>query len=905
MPPAPVEKSLLILVDGSSYLYRAFHAMPNLSNSRGEATGAIYGVINMLRSIIASHQPTHIAVVFDAKGPTFRDQLYPEYKANRPPMADLLRQQLQPLNEIITAMGLPLLSVAGVEADDVIGTLAREGEEAGFSVLISTGDKDMAQLVTANITLINTMDQTVLDRDGVAVKFGVPPEKIIDYLALMGDTSDNVPGVPKVGPKTAVKWLQQYGSVAEIIARSGEFKGKVGENLREFAPRLPLSQQLVTIQCDLQLGVEIENLRRGEENRPRLRELYRDYEFKSWLRELLEADGADEIQAVKQEGALTVEYETILSREQLQHWITRLEAGHPFAIDTETTSLNYMEAELVGISFALEPGKGAYLPLAHTGADALSQLNREEALTLLRPLLESETILKMGQNLKYDSHIFANHNVTLRGIGEDTLLLSYLVDSSASRHDLDTLALKYLGRKTITYEEVAGKGKKQIGFQEVPLAQATPYAAEDAEVVVALQRVLKPLLADSGQEGLYRELEMPLLPVLQRIERNGVLIDRSKLQQQSEQLTQQLEEVEAAAYAEVGKPFNLASPKQLQEILYTELGLPVRKKTPKGQPSTAEAVLQDLAQDYRLPELILRHRSLAKLKSTYTDKLPQMISARSGRVHTSYHQAVAATGRLSSSDPNLQNIPIRSAEGRRIRQAFIAPAGSLVVAADYSQIELRIMAHFSEDSSLISAFNAGLDIHQATAAEVFSVALDQVTTEQRRSAKAINFGLIYGMSAYGLANQLQIERGAAQNYIDLYFSRYPGVRAYMDQTRVAARERGYVETLFGRRLYLADINSSNSQRRQYAERTAINAPMQGTAADIIKRAMLTVDAWLQREGEGVKMMMQVHDELVFEVEERRLEAVVREVKRQMETAATLRVPLLVEVGHGLNWDDAH
>ncbi len=897
------DNKLLVLVDGSSYLYRAFHAMPSLTNSKGEPTGAAYGVTNMLRRLLKDYDPAHVAVVFDAKGKTFRDEMYPEYKANRPPMPDDLRSQIEPIHAIVRAMGLPLLSIEGVEADDVIGTLAKQAEEQGMKVLVSTGDKDMAQLVNEHVTLVNTMTETTMDPDGVSEKFGIPPERIIDYLALIGDTVDNVPGVPKVGPKTAVKWLQEYGSLDAIIARADEFKGKVGEYLRDSLQQLPLSKELVTIKCDVAMDLKPLQLERQASDQNALRDLFSKLEFKSWLSELLNSGEAAPVEAEQVNAESS--YETVLDWQAFDAWLNKLEQAALFAFDTETTSLDYMDAMIVGVSFAVEAHRAAYVPVAHNYPGAPQQLPRSEVLEKLKPLLESDKHLKVGQNLKYDKSVLANHGIDLRGIAHDTMLESYVLDSTATRHDMDSLALKYLGHKNISYEDVAGKGAKQIGFNEVALEQAGPYAAEDADITLRLHQTLWPQLeAIPSLAKLYRELEVPLLSILSRMERTGVLVDKAMLEQQSGELAQKMEALEKAAYDEAGEIFNLGSPKQIQAILFDKLGLPVLKKTPKGQPSTAEEVLAELALDYPLPRLILEHRSMSKLKSTYTDKLPLMISMHTGRVHTSYHQAVAATGRLSSSDPNLQNIPVRTEEGRRIRQAFIAPSGSRIVAADYSQIELRIMAHLSGDEGLLKAFAAGEDIHRATAAEVFGEALDKVSGEQRRSAKAINFGLIYGMSAFGLAKQLGIDRAAAQNYVDLYFARYPGVKAYMDNTRELAREQGYVETAFGRRLYIPDIKSSNGQRRQYAERTAINAPMQGTAADIIKRAMLTVDAWLADQPE-IHMIMQVHDELVFEVPEAKVDAVSGKIIELMSGAAALRVPLVVEAGSGANWDEAH
>ncbi len=899
------DKHTLVLVDGSSYLYRAFHAMPALTNSKGEPTGAVYGVANMLRRLLNDYDPAHVAVVFDAKGKTFRDEMFPEYKAHRPPMPDELRRQIAPIHAIVRAMGLPLLSIDGVEADDVIGTLAKQAEEQGMKVLVSTGDKDMAQLVNEHVTLVNTMTETVMDPQGVVEKFGIPPDQIIDYLTLIGDTVDNVPGVPKVGPKTAVKWLEKFGSLDAIMAHADEIKGKVGDNLRESLVQLPLSRELVTIKCDVEMLLKPLELEREAPDTGVLRELYSELEFKTWLAELLGAEGAGGDREQEKRTAAEAEYETVLDWERFDHWLEKLEAAALFAFDTETTSLNYMDAQIVGVSFAVEAGSAAYVPVAHNYPGAPQQLPRAEVLAKLQPLLEDENAHKVGQNLKYDMSVLANHGITLRGIAHDTMLESYVLESTATRHDMDSLALKYLGHKTITFEEVAGKGAKQIGFNEVGLEQAGPYAAEDAEITLRLHQCLWPRLeAIPSLAGLYRNLEVPLLSVLSRMERTGVLVDQAMLEQQSRELAGKMDAIEKQAFEEAGERFNLGSPKQIQALLFDKLALPVLKKTPKGQPSTAEDVLAELALDYPLPRLILDHRSMSKLKSTYTDKLPGMINPHTGRVHTSYQQAVAATGRLSSSDPNLQNIPVRTAEGRRIRQAFIAPDGARIVAADYSQIELRIMAHLSGDEGLLKAFAAGEDIHRATASEVFEVPLDEVSGDQRRSAKAINFGLIYGMSAFGLARQLGIDRSAAQNYVDLYFARYPGVKVYMDQTREQAREQGYVETVFGRRLYIPDIKSSNGQRRQYAERTAINAPMQGTAADIIKRAMLAVDTWLDQQRD-VRMIMQVHDELVFEVPQEKVDAASRKVTELMSSAAELRVPLLVEAGNGANWDEAH
>ena len=896
----------LILVDGSSYLYRAFHALPSLSNSKGQHTGAIYGVANMLRRLIKDYQPERMAVVFDAKGKTFRDDLYAAYKANRPPMPEELRGQVELLHQLVEAMGLPMLVIDGVEADDVIGTLARQATEAGMDTVISTGDKDMAQLVDEHVTLVNTMDGTTMDVAGVEEKFGIPPALIVDYLALVGDTSDNIPGVPKVGPKTAVKWLKQYGSLDGIMAHADEIKGKVGENLRASLAQLPLSRQLATIRRDVPLPGGPETLRLREPDHERLKALVGELEFKSWLSELLAGDEGGEASDGGDSGHGDCDYQIVQDRAAFEAWLERLRSAGLFAFDTETTSLDYMQARVVGVSFAVEAGEAAYVPLAHEDPMGGEQLDRDWVLERLRPLLESADTPLLGQNLKYDRNVLLNHGIELRGMAFDTMLESYVLDSTASRHDMDSLALKYLNRKTTSYAEVAGKGARQVSFEQVPIADAGPYAAEDADITLRLHRVLWPKLETEPRlEALFRDIEMPLIPVLSDMERTGVLVDAGMLARQSEELAARMAEIEQEAFEVAGEPFNLGSPKQIQAILFDKLGLPVLKKTPKGAPSTAEEVLAELALDYPLPRLILDYRSLSKLKSTYTDKLPQRIDPDTGRVHTSYHQAVASTGRLSSSDPNLQNIPVRTAEGRRIRQAFVAPEGHRILAADYSQIELRIMAHLSGDEGLLRAFAAGEDIHRATAAEVFGVPLEEVTHEQRRSAKAINFGLIYGMSAFGLARQLGIPRQAAQEYVDLYFQRYPGVKAFMDRTRESARELGYVETVFGRRLYLPEINHRNGQRRQYAERTAINAPMQGTAADIIKLAMIETHRWIGEGELDVRLIMQVHDELVFEVREDQVEAARPRIEACMTGVAELRVPLVVETGVGINWDEAH
>jgi DNA polymerase-1 len=917
----------LLLVDGSSYLYRAFHALPPLSNSRGEPTGAVHGVLNMLHKLLRDYPHARIAVVFDAPGKTFRDDLYAEYKAHRPPMPDDLRAQIEPLLTAVNGMGLPLLRIVGVEADDVIGTLAQRAAAAGEQVLISTGDKDMAQLVNERITLINTMSDTLLDRDGVKAKFDVYPEQIIDYLALAGDSSDNIPGIDKVGPKTAAKWLNAYGTLDALLEHAAEISGKVGDNLRAGIDAVALSRRLATIRCDVDLPVEEATLTPRPPDTAVLRELYTRLEMRSFLRQLdagsttagagavPEGTGSDAAASAAPTtlvapppGADTVErhYTMITDWTQFLGWRERLERAELFAFDTETTGLDYMQARIVGVSFCIEPGRGAYIPLAHSYAGAPEQLDRKRVLEALRPLLEDGAHAKVGAHMKFDMHVLQNHGIALSGQRFDTMLESYVLDSTATRHDMDSMALRYLGVRTIHFEDVAGKGAKQIGFDQVSVETAAEYSAEDADITLRLHRELWPRLeAIPALAKLYLEIEQPLVPVLQRMERGGVLIDRAMLQQQSHELAARLQELGLEAQQAAGQDFNLESPKQLQQILFEKLQLPVLRKTPTGQPSTAEDVLEELAADYPLPKLILEYRALAKLRSTYTDRLPEQIDPTTGRVHTSYHQAVAATGRLSSTDPNLQNIPIRSPEGRRIRQAFIAPPGYRLLAADYSQIELRIMAHLSGDEGLLRAFAADLDIHQATAAEVFGVAPAAVTSEQRRSAKAINFGLIYGMSAFGLARQLGIARSAAAEYVERYFARYPGVRQYMDNTRERARREGYVETVFGRRLYLPDIGSRNRQLQQYSERSAINAPMQGTAADIIKRAMLAVDAWCQEPDSAARLMMQVHDELVLEVRDDFVTTATERVRALMAAAAELRVPLRVDVGHGRNWDEAH
>jgi len=896
----------LLLVDGSSYLYRAFH-VPNLqrlTNSSGEPTGAVYGVINMLRSLIEQYRPECMAVVFDARGKTFRHEMYEHYKANRPSMPDELASQVAPLHALVRAMGLPLLQVEGVEADDVIGTLAGRAAAQGLETVISTGDKDMAQLVDAHVTLVNTMSGTTLDVAGVEEKFGVPPERIIDYLALTGDSSDNIPGIPGVGPKTAARWLATYGSLDGIIAHADEIKGKAGESLRANLETLALARELTEIRRDVEIGVEPDALAIVAPDQEALRNWYLQLGFKRWLEEL-DADPP----AAAGDGPETAaaDYETVLTRDRLDVWLQRLAAAGRFAFDTETTSLDYMEARIVGVSFAVNPAEAAYVPLAHDYVGAPPQLAREEVLDLLRPLLESKDHIKIGHNLKYDRNVLANHGIVLDGMGFDTMLESYVLDSTATRHDMDSVASKYLGYTTIKYEDVAGKGAKQLSFNEVPLETAAPYAAEDADITLRLHETMWPQLAAVPElERIYNEIEAPLIPVLSDMERAGVAVDTSLLAEQSRELAAHIEAIEHEAQREAGQPFNLGSPKQIQSLLFETLKLPVRAKTPKGAPSTAESVLQELALDYPLPRLILDYRAASKLKSTYTDRLPQQVCKATGRVHTSYHQAVAATGRLSSSDPNLQNIPIRSDAGRRIRQAFIAAPGKLLLAADYSQIELRIMAHLSSDPGLLAAFSAGEDVHRATAAEVFGVPPEMVSSEQRRSAKAINFGLIYGMSAFGLARQLGIERLAAQEYINRYFDRYPGVKRYMEATREQARNQGYVETVFGRRLYLPDIHARNAQLREAAERTAINAPMQGTAADIIKRAMVRVHRWLAGHPDmDARMIMQVHDELVFEVTATACDELREPVLQCMTGAADLLVPLVVDVGTGHNWDEAH
>lgn len=916
----------LILVDGSSYLYRAFHALPPLTNSKGQPTGAVKGVINMLRRLHKDYPQSEVAVIFDAKGKTFRDDIYPEYKANRPPMPDELRSQIEPIHSIIKAMGLPLIAIEGVEADDVIGTFAAQATESGRDVIVSTGDKDMAQLVNQHVTLVNTMTDTVMDEQGVVDKFGIPASLIIDYLALMGDKVDNIPGVAGVGEKTALALLQGLGGLDAIYGdleaiRELGFRGakKMPEKLEAHKEDAYLSYELATIKCDVEMPVSLGDLKMQSQDDPALLDLFKDMEFKTWIAELSNGETGNKKDATTQTDAReteasspqppvveSTEYETVLEKADFERWLETLKAAEVFAFDTETTSLEYMQARIVGVSFAVEAGKAAYVPFGHNYLEAPEQLSEDEVLGALKPLLEDPQKAKVGQNLKYDRSVLANHGITLRGIAFDTMLESYVLNSTASRHDMDSLAGFYLEKQTIKFEEIAGKGAKQLTFDQIALEQAGPYAAEDADITLRLHQTLWPQLdAEESLKQVFTDLELPLLSVLSDIERNGALVDANTLGQQSIELGERLETLEREAFDLAGEEFNLGSPKQLGAVLFEKLQLPVIKKTPKGAPSTAEEVLQELALDYPLPKVIMEYRGLSKLKSTYTDKLPKMIDPDTGRIHTSYHQAVTATGRLSSSDPNLQNIPIRTEEGRRIRQAFIAPEGYKVMAADYSQIELRIMAHLSGDEGLQRAFAEGLDVHRATAAEVFGVDVDSVTGEQRRSAKAINFGLIYGMSAFGLGKQLHVGRNEAQQYIDLYFERYPGVQQYMDRTRTQAAEQGYVETLQGRRLYLPEINSRNGMRRQAAERTAINAPMQGTAADIIKRAMIDVSAWLAESDLDARVIMQVHDELVLEVAESCVDQVAEGLKAKMEAAAELSVPLLVEVGLGNNWDEAH
>jgi DNA polymerase I len=915
----------LLLVDGSSYLYRAFHALPPLTSSKGEPTGAVLGVLNMLNKLIKDESPDRLAVVFDASGRTFRDELFDQYKAHRTPMPDDLRAQVQPLLDAVAALGLPLLRIAGVEADDVIGTLARRGAEAGFDVLISTGDKDMAQLVEPRITLVNTMSNTRLDRAGVKAKFDVFPEQIVDYLALVGDSSDNIPGVSGVGPKTAAKWLTQYQSLDVLVAHAGDISGKVGENLRNELPALELSHKLATIDAALTLEWAPDDLVAAAPDVPRLRELYTRLELRALLRSLestLPADAAVEVTVATATPAGTVavsaaatsetrrpeprHYVRIDTREQLEAWVAKLEGAALLSFDTVTDRRDDIRARVVGLSLAVEPGEAAYVPLDHDYPGAPPQLGRDLVLAALKPLLEDPTRPKLGHHLKFDAHILANHGIALEGQAHDSMLESYVLDSVATRHDTTSIAAKYLGLETIRYEDVAGKGAKQLAFNQVDVDRAAEYAAQDADITLRLHRSIWPQLAAVPRlKNLYETVEMPLVRVLYRMERAGVLVDRALLKAQSSELAARMHELQARAHAAAGGTFNLDSPKQLQEILFGKLGLPVTRKTPTGQPSTAEDVLEELAASYELPQLILEYRGVTKLKSTYTDKLPEQIDAKTGRIHTTYQQGVAATGRLSSENPNLQNIPIRTPEGRRIRQAFIAPPGHSLIAADYSQIELRIMAHLSGDASLVAAFAEDRDVHQSTAAEVLGLPLEAVSAEQRRSAKAVNFGLIYGMSAFGLARQLGIGRGDAQRYVDRYFERYPGVRRYMDETRAQAREQGYVETVFGRRLYLPDIRSRNAAMRQYAERSAINAPMQGTAADIIKMAMIAIDIWIETSGTAARLIMQVHDELVLEARDEAVDETARRVKELMIGACELSVPLKVDVGIGRHWDEAH
>ena len=906
----------VVLVDGSSYLFRAYHALPPLITSKNHPTGAIKGVIAMIRRLEQNFPGSKLVVVFDAKGKTFRHDLYEDYKANRPPMPDDLATQIEPIHQMVKAMGLPLLIVEGVEADDVIGTLADEATSKGIDVVVSTGDKDMAQLVSDHVTLINTMTETRMDRDGVKDKFGVRPDQIIDYLALVGDKVDNIPGVNKCGPKTAVKWLEAYDNLDNVIQHAGEVKGKVGEYLREAIDTLPLSRELATIKMDVALAFGLEDLEERQQNDDDLLELFRKYELRGWIAEL-EAKASEAARDGKDQAAESANdipptpqekrYSVITRQEELDEWVARLKKSELFAFDTETTSLRYMSAEVVGVSFAIEAGEAAYVPFGHDYMGAPEQLDREEVLAQLKPLLEDPKQKKVGQNLKYDKNVLANHDICLEGIAEDTMVESYVLNSVSSRHDMNTLARNYLGEETITFESIAGKGAKQLTFNQLDLEQAGPYAAEDADITLRLHQVLRPQLAKVGKlQSVYEDIDLPLVPVLSRMEQRGTLIRASTLRQHSQELAERMAELQKEAHEVAGENFNLASPKQLQVIFYEKMGLPVIKKTPKGAPSTAEPVLQELAHEHELPRLILEHRSLSKLKSTYTDTLPELIHHRTGRVHTSYHQAVTATGRLSSSEPNLQNIPIRTEQGRRIRQAFIAEKGFKLIAADYSQIELRIMAHLSGDKGLLTAFEKGEDIHKATAAEVFGVALDEVNSDQRRSAKAINFGLIYGMSAFGLARQLDVGRKVAQQYIDRYFERYPGVLQYMDNIRKQAHDDGFVETLFGRRLYLPEINARNKQLQQAAERTAINAPMQGTAADIIKLAMIDVESWLLAEHpDTARMTMQVHDELILEVKEESVDEIREGLIKRMSGAAKLAVPLLVEAGTGDNWDQAH
>ncbi|KZZ63762.1 DNA polymerase I [Oleiphilus sp. HI0130] len=910
-----------VLVDGSSYLFRAYHALPPLNNSKGQPTGAIKGVINMIRRLVSDYPESKIIVVFDAKGKNFRHDMYPDYKANRPPMPEDLRSQIQPIHDIIKAMGLPLLVIPDVEADDVIGTLARQATEQKLDVIVSTGDKDMAQLVTEHVTLMNTMTNTFMDEQGVVEKFGVKPSQIIDYLALVGDSVDNIPGVPKCGPKTAVKWLAQFASLDGVMENADKVGGKIGENLRNALEMLPLSYDLATIKCDIELEQGLAEIAHNEQDTDNLKALYTELEFKSLITALNGNNGAESTPSSAATQAnefspqaaspiipdtVPANYETVLDKTVFESWLEKLKAAPYFAFDTETTSLDYMTARVVGVSVCCVAGEAAYIPFGHDYLGAPEQLDQDYVLAELKPILEDGSIKKLGQNLKYDRNVLINHGITLEGIEHDTMIESYVLNSTGSRHDMDTLAEKYLGRTTIHFQDIAGKGAKQLTFNQIDLEKAAPYAAEDADITLQLHEALFPQLeAETGLLSVYSDIDKPLVSVLSNIERRGAKVDAHKLAQQSQELAIRIGELEKEAYDLAGEEFNLSSPKQLQAIFFEKLELPIIKKTPKGQPSTAEPVLQELALDYPLPKLILEHRSLAKLKSTYTDKLPQLINAGTGRIHTSYHQAVTATGRLSSSDPNLQNIPIRTAEGRRIRHAFVAENGYKLIAADYSQIELRIMAHLSQDKGLLDAFAHGEDVHKATAAEVFDVAVNEVSDDQRRKAKAINFGLIYGMSAFGLAKQIKVARGEAQQYIDRYFERYPGVLDYMDRIREQAHKDGFVETVFGRRLYLPDINARNKMMQQAAERTAINAPMQGTAADIIKLAMINVEKALNTADVNAQMIMQVHDELIVEVAEPDVEQVAALLEKEMMDAAKLDVPLIVEAGIGDNWDEAH
>ena len=895
-----------ILIDGSSYMFRAFYVpqLKRMQTSSGQPTGAVFGIMNMIKSLMSEYPDANIVAVFDAKGKTFRNDLYDQYKANRPPMPDELRSQIEYIHRGVKALGLPLVAMQQVEADDVIGTYAKQAEKAGQTVLVASGDKDLAQIVNSNVHIVDTMKKVIYDEAGVKEKFGVRPDQMIDYLTLVGDSSDNIPGVPKVGPKTAVKWLDQYGSLDAIIENADDIGGKVGEYFREFIPQIPLSKDLVTIRCELEVDPPLDNAKIQARDNAALIEIYQELQFKKWLAELGETPVDNT--APLMESFTKGQYEIVFTEKDLQAWIERLQASSGFAFDTETTSLSAQQADLVGVSFACDQGHAAYVPIGHRYMGAPDQLELQHVLDALKPLLEDPELPKIGQNLKYDMSVLANYDIHIKGGVFDTMLESYVLDSVGSRHDMDSLSLMHLGHQPVPFSEVAGKGKAQLTFDQVDIEQGGHYAAEDADITLRLHHKLMPALTQNpGLHRVYSEIEMPLVTVLSSIEDNGVLIDDAMLHQQSQELASSMMSVEESAYELAGGPFNLASPKQIQEILYDQMGLPVLRKTPKGAPSTAEDALQELALEHDLPRMILEHRSLGKLKSTYTDKLPTMINPRSGRVHTSYHQAVAATGRLSSSDPNLQNIPIRTAEGRRIREAFIAPKGRSILAADYSQIELRIMAHLSGDKALLHAFNNDLDIHRATASEIFDLSLDDVSSEQRRYAKAVNFGLIYGMSAFGLGRQLNVERKEAQQYIDQYFARYPGVKEYMDQTREAARERGFVETVYGRRLYLPEINAKNHNMRQYAERTAINAPMQGTAADIIKLAMIDVHRWLAGQTKRVTMIMQVHDELVFEVDDDYLEDAMGAICDIMQNVSKLNVPLVVDSAYAANWSAAH